>query len=649
MRAYQKAFGGCAVRWAAAVVLSALFVIGTARAEASPWQELQNAIDRADNGGVITLTGSVTALKEDDALTIASGKRLTLDLNGHTLNRGLKDGGAVSPAVYVQEGAILILRDSGTVPGVITGGYRDTGGGIINRGTLIMEGGCVTGNTALDAGGGIANYGTMVLLNGSVTGNTSLGEGGGVYNQAKAHLTLREDAVYGNLAPKKTDIANEGTLTVVGSQPAGTYIEDMPVLKRFIAQTAVLPSAGLLLALLLTVWLDTYLGRERRRMMIVIIVLVICLVIQNYLEYRLAPLRGSNALRLPLSVLGYSVRPVILLMFLIIVKPGRYRIAWALIGVNAAVYATAFFSGIAFHFTTDAVSGGHFISGPLRHTCTVVSAVLLAWLLFLTIRQFHPQTRRESWIPIFVTVLITGSVLMDFNVRFDEQPISFLTMAIIISCVFYYIWLHLQLVREHEQALRAEQRIQIMRTQIQPHFLYNTIATFKALCRKDPQQAAEVAEKFGAYLRQNLDSLDMPGRIPFEKELEHTKLYADIEMVRFDNIRVEYDIEDSRFTVPPLTLQPMVENAIRHGVRGREEGMVRVHTRKTAAGHQIIVQDNGKGFDPQKAEAGEGQHLGIRNVRGRIESMCGGTVTIQSAEGIGTTVTITIPDTEEKQ
>ena len=173
---------------------------------------------------------------------------------------------------------------------------------------------------------------------------------------------------------------------------------------------------------------------------------------------------------------------------------------------------------------------------------------------------------------------------MDFTVIFDEQPLSFLTMAIVISCLFYYIWLHLQFVREHEDDLKAKQRIQIMRTQIQPHFLYNTIATFKALCRKNPEQAAEVADKFGAYLRQNLNSLDMPGRIPFEKELQHTKLYAEIEMVRFDNIRVEYDIQDSDFTLPPLTLQPMVENAIRHGVRIRKDGMVRVLTQKNGTG-----------------------------------------------------------------
>ena len=202
-------------------------------------------------------------------------------------------------------------------------------------------------------------------------------------------------------------------------------------------------------------------------------------------------------------------------------------------------------------------------------------------------------------------------------------------------------------MREHERALRAEQRIQIMMTQIQPHFLYNTIATIRALCRRDAEKAGEVAEKFGDYLWQNLDSLNIVGLIPFQKELEHTKIYAEIEMVRFDTIRVEYDIRDDRFKLPPLTLQPLVENAIRHGVRIREEGIVRVSTRQAEACHEIVVWDNGTGFDVNKIDAAEGSHIGIRNVRERIEGMCGGTLKVESTIGEGTTVTMTIPIQEK--
>ena len=131
--------------------------------------------------------------------------------------------------------------------------------------------------------------------------------------------------------------------------------------------------------------------------------------------------------------------------------------------------------------------------------------------------------------------------------------------------------------------------------------------------------------------------------------MEHTRIYAEIEKVRFDNIRVEYDIQDDRFDLPPLTIQPLVENAIRHGVRIREEGVVRVSTRKTEADHEIVVWDNGTGFDISKIGAAEGTHIGIRNVRERIEGMCGGTLQVESNLGEGTTVTITIPIQEKTE
>ena len=166
----------------------------------------------------------------------------------------------------------------------------------------------------------------------------------------------------------------------------------------------------------------------------------------------------------------------------------------------------------------------------------------------------------------------------------------------------------------------------------------------KAMCKKDPDQAAELTEYFGTYLRQNLDSLSNVGRIPFEKELDHTRIYANIEMVRFENIEVHYNIEDTNFTIPPLTLQPIVENAIRHGVRIREKGLVKVSTAYENGWHEISVSDNGVGFDTQNPGDSEGMHIGLKNVSERIEQMCGGTVNVESCKGEGTTVVIRIPD-----
>ena len=260
-------------------------------------------------------------------------------------------------------------------------------------------------------------------------------------------------------------------------------------------------------------------------------------------------------------------------------------------------------------------------------------------LLYITMEKFKGAGR---WVPAFNALIIAASVALDSLVDYRNYMVTYMTIAVVSCSLFYYIWLHVQFVREHEQALMAEQRIQIMMTQIQPHFLYNTLSTIQALCRIDPEKAFTVTEKFGKYLRQNLDSLNRAELIPVSKELEHTRVYAEIEEIRFPNVHVEYDIQDADFSLPALSIQPLVENSIRHGVRIREEGIVKVSTRNIDGCHEIVISDNGKGFDTELAEQAVGTHIGIRNVRERLEKMCGGSLEIKSVIDEGTTITIRV-------
>ena len=245
-------------------------------------------------------------------------------------------------------------------------------------------------------------------------------------------------------------------------------------------------------------------------------------------------------------------------------------------------------------------------------------------------------------IPIFNVGLLFGSVLLDMSVS-QTYSLTFLTAAIVLATVFYYVWMHLMFAREHEDALMAEQRIKIMISQIQPHFLYNTLATIQALCMIDPQQASEITEKFGTYLRQNIDSLSQETMIPIEKELEHTKIYTDIEKLRFPTIDINFDIQDSDFMIPSLSIQPLVENAIKHGVRIRKHGEVNIETRSDDDFHIIKVSDNGKGFDVEQVLQIDQSHIGLRNVKERIEKMCNGNFIIESVPDEGTSITIYIP------
>ena len=394
------------------------------------------------------------------------------------------------------------------------------------------------------------------------------------------------------------------------------------------------------------VLIDPYIRRECRKTMLVIVFLIFLLLVRDLAAHQL-DLVGTMPYRRTLcAIFGYILRPVLIILYLYIVQPkGRYTGAWILAGINAAVYLTATFSGICFSIDADNV----FHRGPLGYTVHIISMVLLVYTMWKTVQEYGGIRKKESAIPIAVTVLIMVSAILDSVVDYRDYPVTFVVVVAATANIFYYIWLHLQFVREHEEDLKTQQQIQIMMTQIQPHFLYNTIATFRAMCRKDPAKAAELAGKFAAYLRQNLDTLEAAGRIPFRKELGHTKLYTDIEMVRFDNIRVEYSITDDDFTVPPLTLQPIVENAIRHGVRIRDKGIVSVLSRRNGDVHEIIVQDNGTGFDPAVLEEATGKHIGISNVKERVEAMCGGTLLIDSQIGEGTKVVIRLPDGGEDE
>ena len=238
---------------------------------------------------------------------------------------------------------------------------------------------------------------------------------------------------------------------------------------------------------------------------------------------------------------------------------------------------------------------------------------------------------------------------MDYNAAFDEQPIAFLTIAVVISCVFYYIWLHLQFVRRHEQELKAGQRIRIMMSQIQPHFLFNSLEVIRRLYRKEPEKADNALVEFERYLRGNMDSLEQEGLIPFQSELEHTKLYLHLEQLRFpDELRIVYDLRCTDFLIPPLTLQPLAENAVRHGVRGKKsgEGTVKIATEEYEDRFEITVTDDGNGFDPNAVPRDDHTHIGLNNVQERLH-YAGAELRIRTGPEGGTEAVIAMPKTDQ--
>ena len=401
------------------------------------------------------------------------------------------------------------------------------------------------------------------------------------------------------------------------------------------------PLALQLVALMGIALADRLLIPRQRLIMLLIGLLTLILVSLDFVHSRPVFDPFMIRLRVASSVYGYAVRPLILVLFMEMLglERGR-RVAWSLVVANALVFATAFFCPLAFSIG----DGGRFERGPLGFTCHIVSAILFFWLMALCIQRYGKERGRYVAIPILCNVTIIIAELLDSDLFFEKDWLPFLTLVMPTVCLVFYLWLHLRFEREYEQALLTEQRTKIMISQIQPHFLFNTLTTIQAFCKTDPDRAADVVESFSRYLRQNLDSLSEEDLIPFEKEIDHTSAYAYIEMTRFPNVRVTFDTPDVDFDLPSLSVQPIVENAIRHGVRIREQGVVRVTSRREGDFHVVEVSDNGVGFDVSELERlSPSEHIGLGNVKERLRLLCDGKLDVTSVPGEGTTVTMRIP------
>ncbi len=189
--------------------------------------------------------------------------------------------------------------------------------------------------------------------------------------------------------------------------------------------------------------------------------------------------------------------------------------------------------------------------------------------------------------------------------------------------------------------------MEIIASQIKPHFIYNVLNTIWYLCEKDPARAQQAIDEFSEYLRGNLDALNLDDTVPFTWELNNIKNYLKLEKLRFgDELEVIYDIETTEFRVPALSVQPIVENAVKHGVCASEEGgKLVISTRENAKDYEIRVFNTGAMYDPHSRGGNKEirSHVGIRNSRERVRLMCGGTLHIASTDDKGTTVTIKIP------
>ncbi len=306
-----------------------------------------------------------------------------------------------------------------------------------------------------------------------------------------------------------------------------------------------------------------------------------------------------------------------------------------------AVYAVLATSGLvidAFYFVTPdrQVHRGPWY--PLM-LLPVIAILLLDLAAVIGRRRL---LSRKVYLSFFITLLPMTVTLL---VQTFVDAFLLLDVCMVLSALSMY---GLVLSDQIEQDLCqqreiAQQRASIMVLQMRPHFIYNTMTSIYCLCSQDPEKAQQVVMDFTTYLRKNFTAVASAAPIPFSSELEHTRAYLAVEQAQYSkSLTVEYDTPHTFFRVPPLTLQPIVENAVKHG-RDPNAGPlhISIRTRKTDTGSEITVSDNGCGYDP--ADDSE-PHIALKNIRQRLELMCGGSLTITPNDGGGTTVTVTIPD-----
>ena len=293
---------------------------------------------------------------------------------------------------------------------------------------------------------------------------------------------------------------------------------------------------------------------------------------------------------------------------------------------------------------------------------TVVSLILIACL----IRECFTKKDKRNW--LYISAILP---LIAFGVDLVMTGLGIWKGGAVSKCVFIALFVvamvvvlriiprnintaekakELELQRSRLEAEKnvveaelKESRISIMLSQIRPHFIYNTLGTIERMCLKDPQKANELVRNFSLYLRGNFSELDSVTPIRFAQELKHVEYYANIEKVRFPDMNIEYEIEATEFVLPALSVQPLVENAIKHGLMRLETGgTVVIRSYETLTHFCVEVKDDGAGFDPT-LPIDEKKHVGLRNIRGRLKAMVDGELILESKPGAGTKAVIMIP------
>ena len=291
-----------------------------------------------------------------------------------------------------------------------------------------------------------------------------------------------------------------------------------------------------------------------------------------------------------------------------------------------------------------------------RETLTWSHIMIVVGVICIVIEALINRKYARRDVPAierFLPLVFASGVMIDVVIYFAADSSSNLLFTLL-SLIRYigissartiYNYLHQEKLLAQKEAELAEARVAVTLSQIQPHFLYNALNAIAELCYHDPMKARTATVDFAEYLRVNLKAIQTKTLVPFMDELSHIRCYTALEKMRFDDrLNVIFDIRATDFVLPQLSVQPLVENAIKHGVCDKEDGgTVTIHTDEQKDCFRIVITDDGVGFDAEAIENDGQVHIGLANSRNRLSDLCGGTIEITSEIGKGTTAIIRIP------
>ena len=323
---------------------------------------------------------------------------------------------------------------------------------------------------------------------------------------------------------------------------------------------------------------------------------------------------------------------------------GIHLVFW---GIYILLVAANHFTGFCF---TVAADGTFVVRSRLLFVLTVLWFIIYFILAMTT--QCDMKTKLTlscySLFPLLGWLLLFVCPNTAFYLDIFSSVGIFLYL-IPLYLLFFNVYLESgQLFLQREKELE-ESRSNAMMLKISPHFIANTMSSIVALCYSDAPKAGELASNFAVYLRDNYADMSENVMIPFSKELEHIRNYLAIEKMRFPGLHVAYDVQADAFHIPTLAVQPLVENAVRHGISKRPDasGTVKISSFEDKNDHVIRIVDDGVGYRPAPTPDGR-KHIGIANARTRLALLCGGTLTVTALPDRGTVCEIRIPKGDAK-